>query len=162
MQLKPQPIPIKWYLASLVGALCLALVLMTTFEILGRGNPKVASKLNRLSLDNDHVVLSAGTEEESPAPKKPEARKEPQPDLKSPPETPHSTPPSQAPDIPPKNQLSAPQPQPQPPKDSPLPEPSLWSLLVSSAVVFGAVAIVLIGSVLLARNAILARRQRTG
>jgi len=188
MQRKSQPIPIKWYLASLIGALCLALVLMTTFEILGRGNPKVVSKLNGLSLDDDHVVSSAQSDEtitkahpsellphvdpnsdsneENAPPSKPvtDQKQEKARPSKSQPATSYPQKPSQPqpatvdpqnlkPQNPSEQQIS---------RDSQPPEPSLWSLLVSPAMLFAAATIVVIGSAVLIRNAILTRRQLIG
>lgn len=172
---KSQPIPIKWYLASLVGALCLALVLMTTFEILGRGNPRVVSKLNGLSLEDDHIVSSTNVDDDA---------LKSHPSKESPPAVPRSSPnqetaipakskfdpqndkgvvtrqiPASAP---PPQSVSASQSQQVTTKDSPQPEPSLWSLLISPTIILAAATIVAVGIAVLVRNAILARRQQIG
>jgi len=67
MQHKHPPLPVKWYVTSLLGTICLAFVLMTVFEIRAGKDPRVVSDLNRPLDQRDPVArLSPASMETRP------------------------------------------------------------------------------------------------
>lgn len=125
MQSSPPPLPVKWYLASFLGALLLACLLMVAFEILAAEDPT--------------LLVRASSQADAPDPTKsvvtlPTAGQS-QTELKlSPPVS-----------ILPSNPL---------PPTVPEPGRSrrLWELLVPVKLVYGALAVVLFGAIQLLQS----------
>ena len=69
MQPKTTPLPVKWYLASFVGALALALILMGLFVVLTANEPLRGSNVKGDEVSQDHVAsVSAPDVTQPPAP----------------------------------------------------------------------------------------------
>jgi len=131
MQPKTTPLPVKWYLASFVGALALALILMGLFVVLTANEPLRGSNVKGDEVSQDHVAsVSAPDVTQPPAPKP-----IPPPTRVAPPDTPA-------------------------PVEVRPNAPSLWSLLVPNEVIAGALAIVGAAILVLIRKTVAMRKGR--
>ncbi len=174
MPSKLPPLPVKWYLASVAGALVLALALMGVFTALG-GHQRTLAMTHALvptEEDQDRQVQSVSPTSGNPSSahdaasqtstsKQPEASQANPANLAQQPSPPD-------PSMQPKQTKPDPQPAKTDPADpqnpdqpAPSQRPSLWSLLVSPEMVIGALSLVTIGTILQIRRTVLGRRDST-
>jgi len=66
MRSKPAPIPLKWYVASFMGALVLALALMTVFELRAQDEPNFS--LRHQERTSEATIQQARLSESPPPP----------------------------------------------------------------------------------------------